>query len=480
MLYLVLEDFVAGSFSASAGSLLDDSTIDLAPLQAAGLAVVLYDAPTMSASRSAFLAARGTRPSAPDNSGDLVALLLAAGALGDGGITELTGDVLAGPGSGSQAASVVALQGTAISAIPPSADGQVLTWNGSEWVPAAAQVGGSGGGGETFFFNNGLAGDAPLPVAGTKELGLTAEAPLTTVTSGTLPNDGVTFALVAGFVTDLGSPGLLSIPTGLWDFNVWAQAGGPSLQPNTVRFRLRIYVWDGVTATLIATSGTVPLYDPNQLTQYGCSALVPQTPLLATDRIYVAIEATATSNNHTITVSFGDAAPSHVHTSIPITVAVANGGTGLTAVPSNGELLIGNGVGYSLASLTAGTNITITPGPGSITIDAAGGGGGPIADLSLNASAGTGSPTFCGGFFAAGETVTTVKALIWSQNNTTAELRIVDQAGNPLVTVTEPGGTFGWREISVSTSVVLPTAGVYIDLRSVYSFFVYCYAVLVQ
>lgn len=50
---------------------------------------------------------------------------------------------------------------------------------------------------------------------------------------------------------------------------------------------------------------------------------------------------------------------------------VTSGGTGLLAVPTNGQILIGNGTNYTLASLTAGANITITPGAGSITIAAA-------------------------------------------------------------------------------------------------------------
>jgi hypothetical protein len=54
------------------------------------------------------------------------------------------------------------------------------------------------------------------------------------------------------------------------------------------------------------------------------------------------------------------------------TVAVANGGTALSSTPSNGQLLIGNGSGYTLAALTAGSGITVTNGAGSITISAAG------------------------------------------------------------------------------------------------------------
>jgi hypothetical protein len=47
---------------------------------------------------------------------------------------------------------------------------------------------------------------------------------------------------------------------------------------------------------------------------------------------------------------------------------VANGGTNVATIPTNGQLLIGNGTGYTLASLTAGSNITITPGAGTISI----------------------------------------------------------------------------------------------------------------
>ena len=50
------------------------------------------------------------------------------------------------------------------------------------------------------------------------------------------------------------------------------------------------------------------------------------------------------------------------------TLAVANGGTGLTTTPANGALLIGNGTNYTSATLTAGTAISVTNGAGSITV----------------------------------------------------------------------------------------------------------------
>jgi hypothetical protein len=49
-------------------------------------------------------------------------------------------------------------------------------------------------------------------------------------------------------------------------------------------------------------------------------------------------------------------------------VPVSSGGTGLATTPTNGQLLVGNGSGYSLSTLTAGSGITVTNNAGSITI----------------------------------------------------------------------------------------------------------------
>lgn len=47
---------------------------------------------------------------------------------------------------------------------------------------------------------------------------------------------------------------------------------------------------------------------------------------------------------------------------------IASGGTGNSTTPGQGELLIGNGTGFSLNQLTAGNGISITNGAGTITI----------------------------------------------------------------------------------------------------------------
>ena len=47
---------------------------------------------------------------------------------------------------------------------------------------------------------------------------------------------------------------------------------------------------------------------------------------------------------------------------------VINGGTGLGTIPTNGQLLIGNGTGYTLNTLGTGAGITVTNAAGTITI----------------------------------------------------------------------------------------------------------------
>jgi len=73
--------------------------------------------------------------------------------------------------------------------------------------------------------------------------------------------------------------------------------------------------------------------------------------------------------------TLGSAGSGAINTSTTVPVAdisgvltVAKGGTGVATVPTNGQIPIGNGSGYTVASLTAGANITITPGAGTITI----------------------------------------------------------------------------------------------------------------
>ena len=71
------------------------------------------------------------------------------------------------------------------------------------------------------------------------------------------------------------------------------------------------------------------------------------------------------------------------------TVAVANGGTGLTTTPANGAIDIGNGTGFTRTTITAGTGITVTNGgKGYIYapfIEISGSGIGAVVKATINA-----------------------------------------------------------------------------------------------
>lgn len=60
--------------------------------------------------------------------------------------------------------------------------------------------------------------------------------------------------------------------------------------------------------------------------------------------------------------------PSYVGVNVSNIVPVVYGGTGLSSTPANGQLLIGNGSGYTLSVLTQGVGLTITNLAGAIAL----------------------------------------------------------------------------------------------------------------
>ena len=82
--------------------------------------------------------------------------------------------------------------------------------------------------------------------------------------------------------------------------------------------------------------------------------------------------------------------------SLTSALSIANGGTGLTATPTSGQIDIGTSSGtFARTNLTAGTGVTITNGNGAITISASGSGGTVtnLSPISINASGNTFSST---------------------------------------------------------------------------------------
>jgi hypothetical protein len=70
-------------------------------------------------------------------------------------------------------------------------------------------------------------------------------------------------------------------------------------------------------------------------------------------------------NPYVNTITTGTITVENVILDIPLEVIY--GGTGLSTIPTDGQLLIGNGTGYTLSTLTAGTGLTIANSAGAIT-----------------------------------------------------------------------------------------------------------------
>lgn len=102
---------------------------------------------------------------------------------------------------------------------------------------------------------------------------------------------------------------------------------------------------------------------------------------------------------------------------------VGQGGTGVSSAPTNGQLLIGDGAGFILGTLTAGTGVTVTNATGSITIAATGSGGtvtsvtasSPLAssggntpNITINSSTGSGAVVLADGPTISSGTITTL------------------------------------------------------------------------
>lgn len=122
------------------------------------------------------------------------------------------------------------------------------------------------------------------------------------------------------------------------------------------------------TPSLVAGSNiTVSGTWPNQTIAATSSGSGTVTSVAASVPSFLSISGSPITTSGTLAISYSG-------TALPI----ANGGTGVTSTPSNGQLLIGNGTGYTAATLTAGSNITITNSSGGITIASSGGGGGTL------------------------------------------------------------------------------------------------------
>ena len=125
----------------------------------------------------------------------------------------------------------------------------------------------------------------------------------------------------------------------------------------------------------------------------------------------------------------------------------ANGGTGLSAIPTNGQLLIGNGAGYTLNTVTPGAGIEVTNTSGAIAIGIAGG-------VLGTATGGTGQSTYTNGQLLIGNTTgnTLSKATL------TAGAGVTITNGPGSVTIASPKAYGRFAGLSTQSAAAIATA----------------------
>lgn len=145
-------------------------------------------------------------------------------------------------------------------------------------------------------------------------------------------------------------------------------------------------------------------------------------------------------------------------------LSVTSGGTGLSTIPTNGQLLIGNGTGYTLNTLGFGSGISVTNGSGTISVANTGVLSFSAGTTGLTPStATTGAVSLAGTLIAAnggtGFSTYAVGDLLYA-NTTTTLAKLPDVVvGNALIS----GGVStspAWGKIGLTTHVsgILPVA----------------------
>jgi hypothetical protein len=397
-----------------------------------------------------------------------------------------------------------------------AADGTLLIGNGAGYtlhtLTAGSGIAIANGAGTITISNTGAAGTvtsvalampaqfsvsgSPITTAGTFTVAWTAEAPNTVLAGPASGGAAVpTFralvvADIPGLPASIITSGVLSALYGGTGVNGSAAANGTLLIGTGTGYALStltagtgIAITNGsgsitINATTAGTVSSVALAVPSIMTVTG-------SPITTAGTITIGL---ANESSNTVLAgpaAIGPAAPptfrALVALDIPnlpaskITSGILTtnvGGTGVDgSAAANGTVLIGNGAGYTLATLTAGTGVVIANGSGSITISASGTGGGTVTSVALSMPSDfsvAGSPITTAGTFTvtyASQAANTVFAAPdGSAGTPTFRLLVVDDIPNlPASIITS--GTFNVAQIpglpasQITSGILGPTYG---------------------
>jgi hypothetical protein len=198
----------------------------------------------------------------------------------------------------------------------------------------------SGGGSSLSFYLNGSVSQGTFGGVAFKEMDRTPI--LGAGTDFTINANGY----IQSFITDAGVPNQLEIPAGNWNFETYFSA---SINGGSPSFYVELYKWDGATLSLIASSSATPenITGGTSIDLYVSALAVPQTALLATDRLAVRIY--VTHSGRTITLHTEDNHLCQVITTFSTGLTALNG---LTAQVQN--LATGtSGTDFGINSTTA-------------------------------------------------------------------------------------------------------------------------------
>ena len=155
----------------------------------------------------------------------------------------------------------------------------------------------SGGGGASVFYY--LNGSIAASVATYKQLSNTAV--IGVGTDFAITGNG----LITQFLTDVGNPNRLQIPSGTWNFEMFfsmSSSGG------TPKFYVELLKYNGATFTTIANNSAVPetITGGTSIDLYLTSLAVPTTTLLSTDRLAIRVYVVNNSGGRTATLHTED------------------------------------------------------------------------------------------------------------------------------------------------------------------------------
>jgi hypothetical protein len=196
-----------------------------------------------------------------------------------------------------------------------------------------------GGGASVSFYLNGSVSQGTIGGVAFKEMDRTPI--LGAGTDFTINADGY----IQSFITDANVPNQLEIPAGNWNFETYFSASSGGGSPS---FYIELYKWNGTTLSLIASNSATPrlITDGTNIEAYFSALAVPQTTLLATDRLAVRIY--VNHSGRTITLHTENSHLCQVITTFTTGLTALNG---LTQQVQN--LAVGtSGTDFAISSIT--------------------------------------------------------------------------------------------------------------------------------